>query len=867
MHALAIAVAHGSMKPQSAGTDWTSHPMHTAMPYLRHLSSVALLAFATSTDVVGSQHPFGSENVVVNGGAHWVDAGELKGGGADEILVAMGSGHYQWYKFAGGSSFQGPFSIATTSSATPQCVHAADINNDSLADVLLASGNPWNSSSNSLLGWCENSTSSPGTFGSIHIIDDETNLTSLMWAHACDLNGDGLNDALAFSLEGTSWYENLGGPTFNFGPQQVIDSTPADSNGWRPHVKDIDGDSDLDIVICAVPSGVNEQVAWLENDGSTTPSFTLNALTFSQLNTYANVVHSADLDGDGTQDLVTGTSGELRWALNSATGFNTQQDNYHLGYCEPWGYVTADFDVDGDIDVVVGRRMDLKAACDIKYVNNQGGATMGPLGYVFCHPDAAWNSQATTWPTRNLVAADLNYNGCLDLLTNSSGHVLWFRNEDCQPIPFPDNCGEPLQAVWNGSYPFINDHGITTGSEGQTEICNPGGGGGTGISNDIWASWMAPTTGVVTVSTCGMTNFDTKIAVYQGQGCPEDGSSIACDDNSCSEESQVQFDAVADQHYMIQLGNAPGTSPGAGAFTITSEGAFSSHPFDECQTTNWELSNGLAHLDTRGASHTSSPATTGEDLTSCGIYNDVFAYYTAETSGLVTISTCRQGSEDTADFDTKFAVFEGACVSANLLACNDDSCGSGSTVSFQGSVGVTYTVQMGGAGPYEMGAATLYISQETGTPFCTGGPTNCPCSNACDDTSLAAGCSNSAGTCGSLSALGSSSVTSDSLQLIAQGVVPGLPLLFFQGENPINDYTGIPFGDGLRCVGLNVRRLQVTYANELGFANSSVDIVTGGSVSAGDTLYYQCWYRQGSSGGPCGNSHNLTNGLGLDWGA
>ena len=45
-----------------------------------------------------------------------------------------------------------------------------------------------------------------------------------------------------------------------------------------------------------------------------------------------------------------------------------------------------------------------------------------------------------------------------------------------------------------------------------------------------------------------------------------------------------------------------------------------------------------------------------------------------------------------------------------------------------------------------------------------------------------------------------------------------------------------------------------------------MDLAATGGVSAGDNLNYQYWYRDVRTGGPCGNSYNLTNGVNLTWG-
>lgn len=150
-----------------------------------------------------------------------------------------------------------------------------------------------------------------------------------------------------------------------------------------------------------------------------------------------------------------------------------------------------------------------------------------------------------------------------------------------------------------------------------------------------------------------------------------------------------------------------------------------------------------------------------------------------------------------------------------------------------------------------------------GTPLCfgDGGGTACPCGNPGGGSE---GCSNSTGNGGILAASGHDSVALGDLVLEASNALPGQPGLFFQGDNSINGGTGIPFGDGLRCCGGNVVRLQVVVPDANGNAATSVNISAGGGVSAGDTRCYQYWYRD-PSGSPCGAGFNLSNANQIDW--
>ena len=83
----------------------------------------------------------------------------------------------------------------------------------------------------------------------------------------------------------------------------------------------------------------------------------------------------------------------------------------------------------------------------------------------------------------------------------------------------------------------------------------------------------------------------------------------------------------------------------------------------------------------------------------------------------------------------------------------------------------------------------------------------------------------------------------------------------------MNSGNGNQFGDGLRCAGGGVRRLQVLFANGAnGFATeTTVTVSSVGNVSAGQTKRYQLWYRDPSTGAPCNSGFNLTNGLEVTW--
>ena len=151
-----------------------------------------------------------------------------------------------------------------------------------------------------------------------------------------------------------------------------------------------------------------------------------------------------------------------------------------------------------------------------------------------------------------------------------------------------------------------------------------------------------------------------------------------------------------------------------------------------------------------------------------------------------------------------------------------------------------------------------------GTKFCSGdgSGTACPCLN---QGAPGHGCANSVAMTGAeLTGSGSSSIAAGSLVLSGSTLAAFQPGLYFQGDNAIAGGAGAVFGDGLRCAGGNVLRLQVVTADAAGSSSTSVDVAAAGGALAGQTKRYQLWYRD-PVGGPCGSGFNLTNGLEVTW--
>lgn len=152
---------------------------------------------------------------------------------------------------------------------------------------------------------------------------------------------------------------------------------------------------------------------------------------------------------------------------------------------------------------------------------------------------------------------------------------------------------------------------------------------------------------------------------------------------------------------------------------------------------------------------------------------------------------------------------------------------------------------------------------DPGAPLCFGDGTGAPC--PCNNTGTSgAGCANSTGQGALLTASGSSSVAASDLVLRGSQLVPNTPGLYFQGTILGGGGNGTAFGDGLLCANGMIQRLEVRISSPLGASQTTVNVVAEGSVSAGQTRFYQLWYRN-TVGSPCGQQFNTSNAYRVDW--
>jgi hypothetical protein len=176
-----------------------------------------------------------------------------------------------------------------------------------------------------------------------------------------DLDGDGDPDVV---LAG-QWMENTGD-----GAEWAVHRLPYGAIGpwghsFRSWIEDVDGDGDNDIIVTDCDQA-GSRALWLENDGDTSPEFTVNLLP-NEPGGGTGSFHSlsvADFDGDGDQDIFSVEQEDdkilppfspPRWflweRLNTPSEVSFEQHIIFDGRLGGHDAIAGDVDGDGDLDI------------------------------------------------------------------------------------------------------------------------------------------------------------------------------------------------------------------------------------------------------------------------------------------------------------------------------------------------------------------------------------------------------------------------------------------------------------------------------------------------------------------------------------
>jgi hypothetical protein len=369
-----------------------------------------------------------------------------------------GSGAIAWYDnlTADGLNWTRR-TLATSSDAT--AVAVVDLDGDGDLDALSASGNV----SSSVVRHRNETLHRNACFAPPANVSTLSEAPDFMVT--ADLDGDGDLDVI--TTHDTSsivfWHESSAGAA------SWTRHTLATLRVFGPAltVGDVDRDGDVDVAGDFTGPAPALRKAWLENPGDGSVFTPHGISTFN--NFYGAQIHVADMDGDGDPDLVestgTGYGAFSRWYANtSGNGSSWSAGNPIPG---DRGQL-ADFDRDGDLDVVAG----IDFLIELFWLENANGTGTSWLHHMIAQPFGAYP----------LPPADLDGDGRTDVV-NGGATIAWYRNLGFGtfggPASIPSPAGYPFDLDGDGD---VDQLGTGSGAFGWQENLE-----GTGLT------WLAHT--------------------------------------------------------------------------------------------------------------------------------------------------------------------------------------------------------------------------------------------------------------------------------------------------------------------------------------------------------------------------------------
>jgi len=328
----------------------------------------------------------------------------VSGGNQNDLLI--------WFENSSGdASTWVEHSIGTADSFREVCAY--DLDQDGDMDVLSAS---WEDSK---LSWWEN-TNGDGSTWSEHQYGTSSSAHTIF---PVDIDGDGDPDIItgAYGDYYVYWWENSSGDASSW-----IKHTVSGFVNWPAFVRAADFDNDGDFDIAASISSHAGKLLWFENssgDGSTwTEHIVSNTLSAP------GELSLADIDGDGDADIAVSVvnDNKIAWYENSSgDGLTWTEHVISTLITQPVGSHVADIDNDGDVDLFTSSGPDNTV---LMHLNSSGDGSTWETSILTSTLQYAWG----------IDTADFNSDGDLDIVTTAYGDdsIRLFENEptDINPL-------------------------------------------------------------------------------------------------------------------------------------------------------------------------------------------------------------------------------------------------------------------------------------------------------------------------------------------------------------------------------------------------------------------------------------------------
>ncbi len=413
-------------------------------------------------NIDGKGH-FGEANLIQEGSSsdNFLRITDLDNDNDVDIVQSIGNKIKIFKNVDGFGNFQLIQTLEYGTNFKPGLIAVNDINVDGDKDIVLYyQYDSWPYEGRLL--WLENDGS--GNFvDSENIIQTFSEQVSVLAMG--DVNGDQLDD-IVVGYSGEKEIACLKNSGTNGGFESIVEFTTAYQSLNRIYLGDLDGDKDLDI---ATMSKNDEQIQWYENKdglgdfGNEAVLFTgidsPKYMSFSDLNgdelidvvytsgneikTHLNLgsgnfgnhiqitnkaydartVIVADLDGDSKNDILSASyeDDKVAWYRNvDNSGSFSNQLVIGRRAEFPFAVYPADFDGDGDIDLLTNSQHDAK----LSWVENVNGKGFYSTQHIVTENPGTGNSTPYTYPL------DVDGDNDMDIAVSHKGILKWYENTD-----------------------------------------------------------------------------------------------------------------------------------------------------------------------------------------------------------------------------------------------------------------------------------------------------------------------------------------------------------------------------------------------------------------------------------------------------
>ena len=337
------------------------------------------------------------------------------------------------------STAQAQFSENTVTRCTvcaPASTSAADFDGDGDTDLLSGA------EGDGQIAWHENDGSTPPSFTLRTVSTAPRKVYDLQ---ATDLDGDGHTDILAATDDEIIWYENDGSGDPTFSANTIATLSNARTHFEAVYAANVDGQNGTDVV--SVADGINDAVAWHENNGS--EAFTEREIDTNFFST--NAVNAADIDDDGDTDIFAVGNDKVFWYENDGASDPSFAPRTELSTPgSAYSIDIADINGDSELDVISGSTGFTN--WDISWHKNDGASNPS-----FSRQDIASPPPSDPRGGQSVRATDLDNDGDLDVLTNysitaSTNRIAWYEHDGSTPPNFTFN--EITNSLQGASSPF-----------------------------------------------------------------------------------------------------------------------------------------------------------------------------------------------------------------------------------------------------------------------------------------------------------------------------------------------------------------------------------------------------------------------------